>query len=191
MNEYYDGKLLVAPPAMRDWRFKNTVVYVYKHDVSGASGVILNKPLSAPNFQSICKEGNILLGEGIDTPIFYGGPIAMGVVGCLHSLDYTIASTNNNTELGFTLDKKIISDIARGHGPSQYIVTMGIATWEAGQLETEIEALPPRSKKESWLVMDFDPNIVWNSTTPGMWNACVNIALAEQSKQYVDKFFKN
>ena len=37
------GKLLVAPPGMSDWRFQKTVVYVWRHDVSGAAGVIINK----------------------------------------------------------------------------------------------------------------------------------------------------
>ena len=40
------GKLLVAPPGMPDWRFQKTVVYMWRHDVSGAAGVIINKPVS-------------------------------------------------------------------------------------------------------------------------------------------------
>ena len=37
------GKLLVAPPGMPDWRFQKTVVYMWRHDVSGAAGVVINK----------------------------------------------------------------------------------------------------------------------------------------------------
>ena len=35
------GKFLVAPPNMPDWRFQKTVIYMWKHDISGAGGVII------------------------------------------------------------------------------------------------------------------------------------------------------
>ena len=37
------GKLLIAPPRLPDWRFQKSVVYMWKHDIGGASGVIINK----------------------------------------------------------------------------------------------------------------------------------------------------
>ena len=37
------GKLLIAPPNMPDPRFRKTVVYIWRHDVSGAAGVVINK----------------------------------------------------------------------------------------------------------------------------------------------------
>ena len=48
MSTYLDGKLLVAPPKMKDWRFARSVVYIFKHDVSGAGGIIVNKKVSVP-----------------------------------------------------------------------------------------------------------------------------------------------
>ena len=42
------GKLLVAPPNMTDWRFQKSVVYIWKHDVSGAAGCIINKRVKNP-----------------------------------------------------------------------------------------------------------------------------------------------
>ena len=37
------GKLLIAPPRLPDWRFQKSVIYMWKHDIGGASGVIINK----------------------------------------------------------------------------------------------------------------------------------------------------
>ena len=48
------GKLLVAPPNMPDWRFQKTVVYMWRHDVTGAGGVIINKKCNHPSFSHIC-----------------------------------------------------------------------------------------------------------------------------------------
>ena len=56
---YLDGKLLIAPPKMTDWRFAKSVVYIWKHDVSGAGGIIVNKKVSAPSFDNICREGGM------------------------------------------------------------------------------------------------------------------------------------
>jgi len=186
---YYEGKLLVAPPTMRDWRFRNSVVYLWKHDYSGAAGIILNKQLEQPTFRDVCAEGNIPLAEGIDTTIHYGGPVGLQMVGCLHTLDWASPNTNTfDTELGFTLDRQAVASIAQGRGPQQYIVTMGIASWETGQLEDEIESTPPRRRDDSWLVMDFDPNIVWHGKIQHMWNSCVSIAVSESSRDYVSRF---
>jgi putative transcriptional regulator len=192
MSTYFEGKLLVAPPTMRDWRFQKSVVYIWKHDVAGATGIIINKRLQTPTFREVCDAGDIEVGEGIDSPIHFGGPVGTQIVGCLHTLDYKLPHTNSyDAELGFTLDRKVIYDIAGGRGPAQHIITMGMASWDAGQLEIEMEALPPRSKHESWLVMDFDPNIVWHSEPSEIWNACVNIAVSESSRNYVSKFLKD
>jgi len=186
------GKFLVAPPTMRDWRFARTVIYLWKHDVNGASGVIINRPVESSHLTDICKDGKIPIGEGINAPIHYGGPIGENIVGCLHTLDYKMPCTNvfGNCELGYTLERKIIEDIAMGRGPEKYLITAGMCHWSPGQLETEIEAYPPRSKKESWLVMEYDPNLIFTESTATFWNQAVNISVAENSKNYLDKFFQ-
>lgn len=187
---FYEGKLLVAPPTMRDHRFSKSVVYLFKHDSDGASGVVINKPLSAPKFAELCRQAKIKVGEGIDQPVFYGGPVGLQIVGCLHTLDYKAPSTNiSKSGLGFTLDRNIISDIAMGRGPEHHIVTMGMSSWSRGQLETELEAFPPRSKKESWLIMDYDPDMIWHGANKTMWNACVNVAINESSRNFTESFF--
>jgi putative transcriptional regulator len=186
------GKFLVAPPTMRDWRFAQTVVYLWKHDLNGASGVIINRPVESSRLIDICRDGNIRVGEGIDSPIHHGGPIGENIVGCLHTLDYKMGCTNlfGDSQLGFTMERKIIEDIAIGKGPDKYLITVGMCHWGPGQLETEIEANPPRSKKESWLVMDYDPNLVFTEHSETLWNQCVNISVAENSRSYLDKFFQ-
>ena len=74
------GKLLIAPPGMPDWRFKNTVIYMWRHDVSGAAGVIINKKCNHPDFKHICEEGTLKRNENINPPVFYGGPVLTNIV---------------------------------------------------------------------------------------------------------------
>jgi putative transcriptional regulator len=191
MTAYYEGKLLVAPPTMRDWRFHKSIVYIWKHDVAGACGTIINRPLEQPVWSDVCEEARMASLSGINPTIYYGGPVMGAVIGCLHTLDYRIDSTNVGEHLGFTMDRQLINSIAHGQAPDDYIVTMGFASWDAGQLEEEMMALPPRSKHESWLPLEFDPNLVWHGENDELWNACVNLAVAQHSREFTSKLLRD
>ena len=54
------GKILIAPPKLPDWRFTKSVLYMWKHDVSGAGGIIINKVIQNPSFQMVCRDANII-----------------------------------------------------------------------------------------------------------------------------------
>jgi len=192
MNDYLDGKLLVAPPSMRDLRFAKSVIYIWKHDVLGAAGVVLNRPLEEPTWRHVCQEGRIPCATDINPTMYWGGPVMSQVLGCLHTLDYLIPSTNaDSVHLGFTMDRRIINDIAKKKAPHDYIVTMGVATWASGQLEEELLAPEPRSKHESWLPLDYDPNIIWQGENAEMWNACVNMAVSQHSREFTSKLLRD
>ena len=192
MSTYLDGKLLVAPPKMKDWRFARSVVYIFKHDVSGAGGIIVNKKVSVPTFDTVCKTGHIKKDPSVNPTIFYGGPVMTNLIGCLHTLDYRIGTTNVSTSnVGFTLDKSIIEDIAVGKGPKKFLLTMGISIWEAGQLESEIDALPPRQKTGSWLSINYDKEIVFGPKLQSLWSDCVFRCVENTTKDFTDKVFKN
>jgi|TARA_A100001391_G_scaffold29189_1_gene15698 putative transcriptional regulator len=192
MKTYTDGKILIAPPRMTDWRFAKSLIYIWKHDVGGASGTILNKRVQAPTFSQICEEGGVKRNEGVNPPIFYGGPLMTNLVGCLHSLDYKIPATiKAHNDLGFTFDKKIIEDIAIGEGPQKYLLSIGFSSWTAGQLEEEFEAAPPRRPTSSWLVMDYDPTVIFGPKMQDLWDSCVAQCIEKTTKSITNKFFKN
>ena len=66
---------------------------------------------------------------------------------------------------------------------------MGMASWMAGQLESELDAIPPRSPAFSWLVLDYDPQLVFGPKPKDLWDICVQKAIEEKSKEIVDKAF--
>ena len=191
MSDYFDGRLLVAPPRMRDYRFAKSVIYMWKHDVSGAAGIIVNKPLSSPTFEKVCEEGALERMSGIAPKIHYGGPVMSNMIGVLHTLDFEIKSTNPvRNDLGFTLDRQAVEAIALGHPPANYFITMGMSTWEPGQLEQEIAAEPPRRETEAWLVMDYDFELVFNSAAKDMWEIALNQAVQQKAQQFTNKIFR-
>ena len=187
------GKLLVAPPNMPDWRFRKTVIYVWRHDITGAAGVIINKKCNHPDFQHICEEGRINRNLQINPPVYYGGPILNNLIGVLHTKDFQLGSSNINKlyPLAFTLDRKMLEVIAQGGGPKQKLVLMGMANWEAHQLEDEIDAIPPRKPAMSWLVLPCDEKLISGPQPIDLWDMCVSRAVENKTKEITDKIFKN
>tara|TARA_A100001391_G_scaffold118973_3_gene80717 strand:+ start:1228 stop:1803 length:576 start_codon:yes stop_codon:yes gene_type:complete len=186
------GKLLVAPPGMPDWRFQKTVVYMWKHDISGAGGVIINKKCNHPTFSHVCEEGSVARKPDIDPPIFYGGPILNNIIGVLHSKDYVLGSSNTGEHpLAFTLDKKMLDVIAQGGGPKEKLITLGMSSWDQGQLEAELDAVPPRKASMSWLIIDYDHELVFGPKREDMWEMCVSKAVQNTTSELTDKIFKN
>jgi len=186
------GKLLVAPPNMPDWRFQKSVVYMWKHDVTGACGVIVNKKCNHPDFKHVCQEGVIKLNENINAPVYYGGPVLNNLIGVLHTKDFQLGSTNVNKlhPLAFTLDRKILECIALGGGPKTKMITMGMAQWEARQLEDELERANGRPQTASWLILDYDPKIVFGPQPADLWEMCVSRAIENKTKEITNKIFK-
>ena len=91
---------------------------------------MINKKCQQPDFKHICNEGIIHRLPKVNHPVYYGGPILTNVVGVLHSTDFILTSTNTLTEdkVGFTLDRKMLEVIARGDGPKNKLITLGMAT---------------------------------------------------------------
>ena len=189
------GKLLVAPPGMPDPRFAKTVIFVWKHDVAGAAGVIINKRCQRPTFRHVCQEGSIKRKDGINPPVYYGGPVLPNVVGVLHSTEYRLASTNRliDDTVGFTLDSRILQDVAQGKGPLNKMVTLGMCSWASSQLEEEIEQ--PYAPQMSWLMLDYDEKLVFGQladiSPDQIWEDCISQAVKNKTKEITSKVFKN
>ena len=188
------GKLLIAPPGMPDARFRKTVVFIWRHDVSGAAGVVINKRCQQPTFKHVCQEGGIKRKPNVQPPVYYGGPMLNNVVGVLHSTEYRLASTNTiaNGQIGFTLDSKILEDVAQGKGPLNRLITLGLCNWNASQLEEEMEH--PHNPAMSWLMLDYDEKLVFGQfedTKPDdVWEDCLQRAVKHKTAEITSKIFK-
>ena len=66
------GKILLATPSMNHNIFKDTVIFLCSHSEDGAMGVIINKPLQALSFSSICKDLKIKDEVPLDLPVLFG-----------------------------------------------------------------------------------------------------------------------
>jgi len=147
-------------PQMLDSYFANTVTYLWKHNEEGALGIVINKPLQAC-VADIFDELDIVCSveEGLfqDQHVLAGGPVERDKGFILHDAGQTWESSIAVTpEITICTSKTILQDIAKGDGPDNYLVALGCAGWEAGQLEREIT-------ENAWLTAPANQELIFSS----------------------------
>ena len=73
------------------------------------------------------------------------------------------------------MSKDILEDIAIGKGPSKYLIAMGCAGWEAGQLEEEIS-------NNVWLTVPATPELLFSrdyENKPGAAVALLGLTMSQ------------
>lgn len=154
-----ENQFLIAMPQMVDSYFANTVTYLWKHNDEGALGIVINKPLQAcvaDMFSELAIECNIEEGPFREQPVLAGGPVERDKGFIIHddhkSWDSSIAVTDR---ISICTSKSILEDIARGNGPENYVVALGCAGWDAGQLEQELAA-------NAWLTAPANAELIFS-----------------------------
>ena len=155
------NQFLIAMPHLDDPWFNHTVTYLWKHSAQGALGLVINKP-SSLRVAELLGELNIDTSARLGDLIFHrqhvmsGGPVERNKGFILHEAgrdwEYTLPVTD---ELSISMSKDIPVDIAQGTGPENYLIALGCAGWEAGQLEQEIS-------DNFWLTVPALPAIIFS-----------------------------
>ena len=134
---------LIAKPSMPDSRFKETVIIMlYHNQETGAAGLVVNKPIETMLISELFKSGNITPPEKIiekEITLYWGGPVEPEHIFFIHSSDYKSSDfISSNNDFTITREPKVLFDIAKNKGPKEYIILLGIAVWESGQLDSEM-----------------------------------------------------
>jgi len=162
--QYLTGKLLVARPKMPDPRFRNTVIFLAKHDDDGAFGLIVNRPLGEIDYANLIENLGIDP-EGLegDVAVLYGGPVDPKRGFVLHSNDYPHAPLIPVNDLhSVTMSADILLAMANGFGPKQSLLAIGYAGWSKGQLEQEFE-------RKDWVIAPSDVSILFDAKFATKW----------------------
>ncbi len=144
-------------PSLQEGFFAGTLTYICEHNENGALGVVVNKPIS------------LSLGEMFDQikiplhqtkvekmPVHFGGPVQTERGFVLHDTPADWQSTLRiNDKVALTTSKDILESIGAGSGPRDFIVTLGYAGWEPGQLEHEIQ-------ENTWLTVPASEHILFD-----------------------------
>jgi len=162
------GQLLVATQAIREPRFARTVIFMVRHDETGAFGVIVNRPVGDSPLAALL-EGLGLEHEGVTgrVRVHFGGPVEARRGFVLHTLDWKGRGTVSvDGVIGMTTSPEIFRALAAGQGPKRHLFALGYAGWAPGQLEAEVGrgswvSAPP----DEALVFDDDAATKWQRAT--------------------------
>lgn len=148
---------LIAMPTLADPNFSRTLTYIAEHNEHGALGIIVNRPTEltlAMLFERV--ELPLESPDLSDQPVYFGGPVQTDrgfvlhrPVGDWHS---TLVVTD---EIGLTSSRDVLQAMGAKGTPSDVLVTLGYAGWDAGQLEHELS-------DNAWLTVPAEMSIVFD-----------------------------
>jgi putative transcriptional regulator len=158
--------LLIAMPGMEDPNFAQTVTLICEHNEEGSFGVTLNRPvnLTVGELFSQLKIDSIDQ-TFLDISAVGGGPVHAGQGFVLHSTGRTWEGTLKVSDMvSVTSSRDILDDIAAGDGPDKFLLALGCASWEAGQLDEEI-------LQNEWLTCPADSKIIFDTPHDECWKS--------------------
>jgi putative transcriptional regulator len=160
---FLSGRLLLAMPGMADPRFERAVIVIAAHDENGAIGIGIGHKRAGIRFRQLLKQLEIDPGKAADVAVHHGGPVEPGRGFVLHSEDWGGQDTIHIVGLGAltgTID--ILRAIAEGRGPSRWLIALGYAGWEGGQLEEEMT-------RHGWYAAAGKPELLFDTPSDERW----------------------
>ena len=167
---HLNSHLIVAMPWMSDPRFRQSVVYLHTHDDSGASGIIINKPTKTSINELFDQlDINTKSKSQTDRLVMLGGPVGREQGFILHS-DKKLTNGIN-----MSVSKELLTDIAQGDGPEDYLVALGYSEWKSDQLEDEII-------DNHWLVAPCDYALIFKTPFHDRWKHAAELVGVDFTK---------
>ena len=173
----FTDTFLIAMPGLEDDLFASSIVYLCEHNPQGAMGIVINKP-SDLSFHQLFEKVDLPLGRHdlSEEIVMLGGPIHTDRGFVLHeALSMTPvvsaqmqlepkkdwdASYSSSIKIGhdmeMTSSKDVLEALSEGKGPNRVLISLGYATWAAGQLETEIAS-------NQWLTIAANKTVIFET----------------------------
>lgn len=162
---------LIAMPGMLDDAFAQSVIYICEHNEHGALGLVINKPTDV-TLEQLFNKVDLTLNDLrlLNQAVYYGGPVQTERGFVLHDQPRKEENTPGYTAslqvpcgLEMTSSKDILEEIAQGRGPEHFLITLGYAGWDAGQLELEIS-------RNGWLSVVANADIIFRTPAGDRYN---------------------
>lgn len=161
---YLTGQFLLAMPGMGDPRFERAVIAVCAHDAAGALGIGVGAVIAGLTFHDLLGQLDIARDGAPDAPVHFGGPVDMRRGFVLHSRDWGGQDTIDvagRWALTGTVD--VLRAIAERRGPSRWVVALGYAGWDGGQLDGELRG-------PGWFNVPGDATLLFDTPAADRWS---------------------
>ncbi len=155
------GKLLIAEPFLSDSHFSRSVILLCEIEEEGAIGFVINRPSDETLDQFIPEF------DGMNLPIYYGGPVQMDRLHFLHCCPELIDGGMEITDGiywggDFDTAKTLIQSQQIDGRSIRFF--LGYAGWEQKQLDRELE-------EQSWIITDAELYSVFTTDENSLWKS--------------------
>lgn len=157
-------------PGIGDPRFERAVIAMCVHDENGAMGIGIGAEVAGLTLHGLLAQLEIDPGVAPDVPVLMGGPVEQQRGFVLHSQDWAgdgSIQIGSSFTLTSTLD--VLKVIASGNGPSRWLVALGYAGWDAGQLDEEL-------KHHGWFSTPLLEDVLFGMSAENRWVAAFTSA---------------
>jgi putative transcriptional regulator len=149
--------LLIATPALSEGFFTRTVTYICEHGESGAMGIVINQPLEVELSEILEHLELKVTRTHPDQTVLAGGPVQIDHGFVLHRGHREWESSMSvGRDVLLTTSRDILTAIAQGDGPEDFLIALGYAGWSAGQLEEELT-------QNCWLTVPADSDLLFQT----------------------------
>lgn len=166
ITTYLSNHFLIAMPTLADPYFAQSVTYLCEHNANGAIGIVINHPLGI-NLTEVLNQLDIKSDntKASELPVLCGGPVHPERGFVIHTPGGNWRSSlEMSKEISVTTSRDILQAIAQNEGPENVVVSLGYASWVAGQLEQEIV-------NNFWLFSSVNTDILFHLPFEARWQA--------------------
>jgi len=147
---------LIAMPHLQGDIFTGSLTYICEHNEDGALGLIINKPLPVKLSEILLELDVYPNPESESTSVLAGGPVSTNQGFILHNdSEFMRNSLRTGPSTFLTTSKDMLISLSEHRGPDKFLVTLGYAGWDAGQLEDELS-------NNVWLTCPADSEILFD-----------------------------
>jgi putative transcriptional regulator len=160
---FLSGQFLLAMPGMIDPSFDHAVIAMCAHDGDGALGIGLGATIDGLGLHDLLDQFEIPHGVAPDVPVHFGGPVEPRRGFVVHSSDWSGQDTIDvagRWSLSSTVD--VLRAIAEGTGPKRWLVALGYAGWDGGQLDGELT-------RPGWFHVAGDDALLFDTPADRRW----------------------
>lgn len=160
--------MLVASPQLLDPNFRHTIVLLTQESVDGAMGWVINRRADVTMAEVLTQlEFSSKLHP--DSPVYWGGPVSPGSGFVLYSGEPILPDPTRMQlahDLSVSCSRTTLEWIVKMETPPWFMLCLGYAGWNPGQLDAEIE-------RGGWISFEYDSSLLFGTPEAVRWEHAI------------------
>lgn len=167
-----EHNFLVAMPSLDNGWFEKTVIYMVEDNEYGSMGLVVNLP-NKINMADLLDHFSLSHPDNepfLEKKVLIGGPVDLERGFILHKEQQGEqqwkTSMPLHDHLNMTVSEDLLEAMSENHIPEQFLVCLGFAGWEPGQLAEELQ-------QNSWLTIPYNESLLFETPIENRWNVAL------------------